>query len=519
MAQQEQRSSDRLRRVLEQPLREAPRSLASRVVQWSVAAIVMSGLFAWITWQCLIPSEDEARPPPDPRLFELLPADYMTPEEGVVRAPTAGAADADDALLRGAVAEASLAYSQAFAADARDRYAAFLAACTAVELDRVAEAVEPLRAAAGATAPLRSPMRSVRLLARMVERRSSRPGEPLADSFLRALAADAADADVPSLDGRDALRDLYATRLLSERAAPVDPTRLPPEELPAFEVVTGEAPLDAARSLVDAAPLPVELFALTRLRELAMEPEHGRIADAIARLAAAEPDNAYWPLLIGGLQSPFALAASAAPGYDAATLATEDEPDVLAGLSPETMEAFEEAASRPRCDPHLRELVALDESLRRAAGDTFAPLHVRPAKELLFLGDPRLAGRITYRALVAERAHGEREVVALLSAAVALDSFTGELAHDPFSIDDPFTHRERARALLLRCDELGLERGPFERRLARFEPLERAATALAPVRGELDLPLPMARLVRELFERYAADRSALVRTLRRYLDE
>jgi len=516
--ERERGSSDRLRRLLANPLHDPKRSVASRLVQWLAAAAVMLIVFGWISWKALTEAPEPERPPPDPRLFELVPADYMTPSEGVVRAPTLRAADGDRALLAGRPEEAASAYREAWRSDARDRYAAFLAACVALELCDFEGAKEPLRAAAAPEPPSRSPFASVRRVARILELNERRPEEPLADLYLRAVAHEVRASDERPAGGPDPLRDLYVRRLLAERAAPPDPARLPAERQELLALVAGEASLDLARAMGAAGPLAVQLAALTLLRKRAGDEEAGRIADALQRLSEAEPDNAYYELARAGILASEAFTAPALPGEPPA-LATEDEPERLPGLPSEALAALEEASLRARCDPHLRELLELEESLRREAGDRFAPLHLRPARDWLFLGDPGLAARITYRALVAERAHAAHEGAALLQAAVALAGFAADLAHDPFAVEHPWVHRDRARTLLDRGGELGLDAAQLRARTGGFQPLVRADARWHGVGAELDRPLPVPRLVRELFERYAADRAAVVVTLRRFLDE
>ena len=502
--------------VKRSPRPAPPSHIVPRILTWTVAALVSLLFFGWMTWMALKPADEPEQAPAGPPLYSLVPADALTPNEGTVRAPTQRAHDGDLALLAGDEATAAAAYDEAWHADARDRYAALLAACVAIEQGDFARAAAPLAAAAGKEPPLRCSLRAVRLAAAIVDRHARRADEPIADLYLRALADEVRDAEARR-GASDPLAQLVRDRLLAARVAPLDPTRLDPDRRACLALVADEAGVDVALEHLDAPELAVELAALTRLYTGAPEPERPRLEDALRRRSAAEPDNAYYEFLLAAVRSPAALASRAEDGEPAPALATEDEPDVLPALSGESLDALEEASRRRRCDPHLRELLALDESLRREAGDPFAPLHVRPAREWLFLGDPNLAGRIRYRALVAEPRDRLREQEALLLAAVALSDFAGELAHDPFAIGDPNSNVADARVLLRRCDELGVDRAPLARRILEFRPLVRADASLATVRTELDWPLPIPRLVRELFDRYAADRSAQVDTLRRYV--
>ncbi len=460
----------------------------------------------------------EQSSPPDPRLFDLVPSDLMTTRDGLSIAPGPHCVAGDAALRRGAIDMAVAAYDAACAADGRDRYAGLLATCLAIEQGRWSDASEALRKAATPAEPIRSPLRSLRIAAWLLARHALHPQEALADGYLHALAQEAtAESNLPR-KLRDPLFEQARTRVLAEHAADRGGWQMAPERQEAFAIVLGDDPLPAARAALGAGDLALELWAMTRLHEQLGASEAPRLIGALRARAESEPDNAYYSFLLAGLLATDALGIAAGREAGRLTLANEDEPDLLPGIFPEAIAALEEAWSRPRCNPHLRALVTLEADLRRDAGDRFAMLHGQPPEELLFLGDPRLRDRITYRAMVADAALAMTARGALLRAGVALAAFATELAPDPRTTDSAWAHRDGVEALLITARQLALDLAPLTTRQKGCTPLVTLREQLKLAFGDALSPLPIPRLVDQLGERYAADLPALAATLTRYAD-
>lgn len=504
-----------------------------RIVLWGGSAVVMVTLFRFLAERSLIrPPAVGERPPPEPRFFELVPADLMTTKDGLTLEPGERHLAADAALKRGDLATATAGYTELLRVDPRDRYTALMLACCAIEQDDFAAADTSLRRAAAPQEPAASPFRSLRALGNLVQRRLEGDRAPLLELWLRAVVA----PDPPTLTtlGRDPLRDQFERRLLA--AELVDPT---PEEIAQthgaelardFALLLDAAPLAPARELLAlaapaAAPGPEgdggddfarELLALRRLIRAGDPADAVRIEEALVRRSALERDNGLYELLRARQLAPAALATAVLDGAPEPTLATEHEADTLPPLSAAAAEALAEAARRPRIDAHVGPLLAFEARVRRAAGDRFAPLHVTAATELLFLGDPRLRDRITYRALVADTSLPRSTQLALLEAAVALAEQQGTLACDPRRVQASNDHREQVRGLLTTATTLRLDSTALAARLDRFAPLLPLAPELRGRFEEAWRPPPIPRLVDELFARYAADLPALGAALKRY---
>ncbi|MBL8843457.1 MAG: hypothetical protein JNL90_18195 [Planctomycetes bacterium] len=497
-----------------------------RLLLLSGSALLLLPAFGWLAARSRIEVPEEQRPPPDPRLFELVPADLMTTREGLTVAPGPLAEAADRALCEGDLDRARAGYAAAVAKDGRDRYAALLAACLALEQDDLAAAEAMAVRAAAPVAPLYSPLRSVRVVAELLARRRAHPAEPFAESYLAALIAAPKGDGRPALHARDPLRELFRDRLY----------RAPPPRAAAAELAVergddgddlalfdGSAPLALLEARVRSAfDGPREGLdhgrdhaALLALAERARATETALLDEALARASAHEPDNAYWEWCRAALHSPAALGSDAVGASVEPTLGTDDEPDVLPGFAPETLRAFEEALVRPRCEPRLRELLAFEEATRRAAGDRFAALRLRPPHERLFLGEPRLAQRLAYRALIVDRDLASPIAQTVVAAGVALTLADPFVATDPRLAQAGDDTRAAAASLLEGARALRLDVAALEERIAaHVAPPPLSAELAAPLRDALE-PLPIPRLVDALVARYAADLIALADALQR----
>ena len=490
---------------------------ARRLLLFSGCALLIVPLAGWLAARSRIEAPPDERPPPDPRLFELVPADLMTTREGLTVAPGPLAEEGDLALQIGDVAAAYDAYRAAVAKDGRDRYAALLAACLALEQDDLATAEAMVARAAAPASALASPLRSVRVVAELVALRRSHPNDPLDESYLRALLAAPRGDGRPALQSRDPLRELFRDRLYR-------PTRSRGGEAnDDLALLDGTLPLpqveERVRSAFEGAREGLEHgrdhAALIALAELAGDDTPLVLDEALRRASAQEPDNSYWEWCRAALHSPLALRRDALEETAEPTLGSEEEPELLPGFAPETLTALEEALVRERCEPRLRELLAFEEATRRAAGGRFAALQLRRPLELLFLGDPRVARRIPSRALIADRTLTPAVLGTLVAAAVQLTLADPRLAVDPreaIAGDDP---SEAAASLLGGARALGLDVAPLEARIA-------AHVAAAPLRAEFVEPfrdalepLPIPRLVDALVVRYAAELPALADALQR----
>ena len=94
----------------------------------------------------------------------------------------------------------------------------------------------------------------------------------------------------------------------------------------------------------------------------------------------------------------------------------------------------------------------------------------------------------------------------------------GQLACDPRRLTTPFDHRVVVESLQKSARPLGLDVASLQEREVRFAPLITLSPSLQSRFEEVLAPLPIPRLVDELFARYAADLQALAATLKRYAD-
>ncbi|MBM4016563.1 MAG: hypothetical protein FJ293_16580, partial [Planctomycetes bacterium] len=259
-----------------------------RIVLFGGSAVVMISLFAYLADFASLRQPSDERPPPEPRYFELVPADLMTTRDGLTLTPGSRHDAADLALRQGDLALAADGYAELHRLDPRDRYAALLVACCAIERDDWAAAATALAQAAAPATPAASPLRSLRRLAHVVEARLGGDDTALADLWVRAVAAPDAG---PPLIGRDPLREQFTHRLLTADlqlptlAAIAE--RHGEQVARDFSLLRDDAPLDAARALLAVGgavedDLARELLALRRLLR-AREPEDAaRVEEALA---------------------------------------------------------------------------------------------------------------------------------------------------------------------------------------------------------------------------------------------
>jgi len=496
-----------------------------RIVLFGGSAVVMISLFAYLADFASLRQPSDERPPPEPRYFELVPADLMTTRDGLTLTPGSRHDAADLALRQGDLALAADGYAELHRLDPRDRYAALLVACCAIERDDWAAAATALAQAAAPATPAASPLRSLRRLAHVVEARLGGDDTALADLWVRAVAAPDAG---PPLIGRDPLREQFTHRLLTADlqlptlAAIAE--RHGEQVARDFSLLRDDAPLDAARALLAVGgavedDLARELLALRRLLR-AREPEDAaRVEEALARRSALEPDNGLYELLRARHLSPEALAS---PPAGAPVEAVRPEPvdDEEAELPPPPItlasaEALAEAARRPRIDAHVALLLDFEVKLLRACGDRFGALHATPPREFLLLGDAALKDGIVGRALHADEWDLRPTQVALFEAAFALLGQEGVLACDPRRVQTPLDHAQLAHGLLASAMALDHDVTAWQERVDGFTPLTPLLPELRSRFEEALVPPPIPRLVDEVAARYAADLPALAALLKR----
>ncbi len=482
-------------------------------------AAVMVPTFGWLAARSRIEPPTDDRPPPEPRLFDMVPADLMTKREGMTIAPGPYCLDGDHALREGEVERAAAAYAAALRSDHRDRYAALLIACLAIERGDWTAVEAALRSASEPTPPLHSPLRSVRVLAELAKAHVDHPDEPLAELYLRAELAAGREDLRAALLGRDPLRELYRDRLYGaeprfEAAGDSDVALvIGAASQPELEARARTA-FDGPRQGIDHGR---DHFALIALAERGREAATPLLDEALRRASANEPHNSYWEWIRAALHSPMALASDRPDGAAHPSLGTDDEPDLLPGFAPESLTALADATARRECDAHVAELLHFEVATRRAAGERFAAARPRSPRDSLYLGYPRLAKRLAYRALVVDRSLSLPTAHTLVAAAVALSLFDARLAADPrlAPAGEDGDERALARSLLEGARALGLEIEPLARRIATFAPMRPLPAAHAAAFNDVLVPLPIPRLVDELFERYAADLPALANALQR----
>ena len=95
-----------------------------RLLLLSGSALLLLPAFGWLAARSRIELPEEQRPPPDPRLFELVPADLMTTRGGLTVARGPPAATPFGALRAGDLDSSRAGDAAAAAPEGRGRHAA-----------------------------------------------------------------------------------------------------------------------------------------------------------------------------------------------------------------------------------------------------------------------------------------------------------------------------------------------------------------------------------------------------------